>query len=54
MLYAGCSVIRSIIGLYRPSGGAKTLIIHGLVATLGKENRVIQDGAIMIEDGKIA
>ncbi len=29
------------------------LITHGLVATLGKENRVIQDGAIMIEDGKI-
>jgi putative selenium metabolism protein SsnA len=29
------------------------LITHGLVATLGKENRVIQDGAMMIEDGKI-
>jgi putative selenium metabolism protein SsnA len=29
------------------------LITHGLVATLGKSNRVIQDGAIMIEDGKI-
>src|SRR5512136_2162930 len=29
------------------------LITHGLVATLGKENRVIPDGAIMIKDGKI-
>ena len=29
------------------------LITHGLVATLGKGNRVIQDGAVMIEDGKI-
>jgi len=30
------------------------LITHGLVATLGKDNRVIQDGAIVIQDGKIA
>ena len=29
------------------------LITHGLVATLGKGNRVIQDGAILIEDGKV-
>jgi len=29
------------------------LITHGLLATLGKANRVIPDGAIMIEDGKI-
>ena len=29
------------------------LITHGLVATLGKDNHVIQDGAILIEDGKI-
>jgi putative selenium metabolism protein SsnA len=29
------------------------LITHGLVATLGKSNRVIQDGALLIEDGKI-
>jgi putative selenium metabolism protein SsnA len=30
------------------------LITHGLVATLGKANRVIEDGAILIKDGKIA
>lgn len=30
------------------------LITHGLVATLGKENRVIQDGAVAVTDGKIA
>ena len=30
------------------------LITHGLVATLGKENRVVPDGAVMIQDGKIA
>ena len=29
------------------------LITHGLVATLGKENRVIQDGAIMMKDGQV-
>ena len=29
------------------------LITHGRVATLGKDNRVIEDGAIMIEDGQI-
>jgi len=29
------------------------LIMHGLVATLGKSNRIIQDGAVLIEDGKI-
>ncbi len=29
------------------------LITHGLVATLGKGNRVIQDGAILIGDGKV-
>jgi cytosine/adenosine deaminase-related metal-dependent hydrolase len=29
------------------------LITHGLVATLGRQNRVIEDGAVMIEDGKI-
>jgi len=30
------------------------LITHGLVATLGKENRVVPDGAILIEDGRVA
>jgi len=30
------------------------LITHGLVATLGKGNRVIQDGAIRVEGGKVA
>jgi putative selenium metabolism protein SsnA len=29
------------------------LITHGLVATLGKENRVVENGAVMIEDDKI-
>jgi len=29
------------------------LITHGLVATLGQENRVIPDGAILIENGKV-
>jgi putative selenium metabolism protein SsnA len=30
------------------------LIIHGLVATLGKQNRVIEDGAVLIQEGKVA
>jgi len=30
------------------------LVTHGLVATLGKQNRVIEDGAVLIRDGKIA
>ncbi len=30
------------------------LITHGLVATLGKQNRVIEDGAVLIQAGKIA
>src|SRR3989304_2422734 len=34
-------------------GEANMLITHGLVATLGKENRVIQDGAIMMGDGQV-
>ena len=30
------------------------LITHGLLATLGKHNRVIEDGAVLLQDAKVA